>query len=422
MMSSPTDSHHFDNVSRWTAAALRIEIEPVSPSFHCCEVLELFARRAGIPAVAIALAPRCFGLVDRTGFLSTLALPYRKELYSRRPITELMDPAPLVVVGNTRIEQVAERITQTKPEALYRGFVIVDEAGDYLGLGSGLDLMVCMNDLMRETLAELRSSQSKLIESEKMAALGSLVAGVAHEINTPVGIARTAASHLHEHTQGIHRQLQAGQIKKSDLTQYLDLAIESTHMMLTNTARAADLIQSFKQVAVDQTSSQQRCFELKPYLDEILLNLRPRLKKTRHVIDIDCQSKLRLLTYPGDLSQIFTNLIINSLDHGLADKHEGGRISIAVKKLDDRRIEINYADNGVGIPAPNQAKVFEPFFTTRRSSGGSGLGLHIVYNLVTQRLYGEIQLTSEVGKFTRFTIICPCLASQSEGAPLEITS
>ncbi len=413
-MSNPSQAHGLPTAAlpdaRWTAEGLCIPTPAVTAATTCGEVLNLFATREDLPAIAVILPLGGFGLADRMAFLSTLARPYRKELYERRSVTELMDPEPLVIDAELGIEKIVHFITEHKPHALQTGYIIVRDR-TYLGLGTGLDLMQRMNERMAATLIELRESQAKLLASEKMAALGGLVAGVAHEINTPIGIARTAASHLQEQTAAINRQMAAGQIRKSVLQQYLAEADEATRLLLTNTNRAADLIRSFKQVAVDQTSDQPRRIVVRRYLDEILLNIRPKLKKTPHQVSIDCPDDLSMLTYPGDLAQIITNLLVNSLAHGLAE-HPGGEIVIRASLLPQAQTRIIYEDNGCGIPEAIRPRVFEPFFTTRRGTGGSGLGLHIVYNLVTQRLGGEIELDSRVGQYTRFTITCPCLDAQ----------
>ena len=258
------------------------------------------------------------------------------------------------------------------------------------------------NEELAKTLQQLKTTQGQLIEAEKMAALGNLVAGVAHEINTPIGISVTAASVLSEDATDLSKTYQSGKMKRADLETFLDTAIESSNMILANLERAADLIQSFKQVAVDQSSESQRCFNLKEYLEEIMLSLAATLKKTKHTIKITGDEKLILDSYPGALSQIVTNLVMNSLIHAY-DEEDSGQISLDFK-LEGEQVILQYSDDGRGINPENISKIFDPFFTTNRSQGSTGLGLHIVYNLVTQKLNGTIQCESIVGVGSQFII------------------
>lgn len=258
---------------------------------------------------------------------------------------------------------------------------------------------------LSQTLENLTTTQTKLVESEKMAALGSLVAGVAHEINTPIGIGVTAASLLAEKATNFFETYQSGNMKRSDLEKFLNTATQSSTMILANLNRAAELIQSFKQVAVDQSSESKRSFKVKEYLEEILISLRAKLKTTNHKVEISCDENLTLDSYPGALSQIVTNLVMNSLIHAY-DGEDAGRIEISVT-VEGKVIIFEYADDGQGISEENLSKIFEPFFTTKRGQGGSGLGLHIVYNLVTQKLNGAIECQSQLGLGTKFIIKLP---------------
>ncbi|NJN96302.1 MAG: GAF domain-containing sensor histidine kinase [Anaerolineales bacterium] len=258
---------------------------------------------------------------------------------------------------------------------------------------------------LSQTLQDLRAAQTQLVEAEKMAALGGLVAGVAHEINTPIGVGVTAASLLAEKTDDLRDTFRQGQMKRSDLEKYLDLAGQSSQMILSNLNRAADLIQSFKQVAVDQSSEERRAFPVKAYLEEILLSLRPKLKRTNLTVKINGDDDLSLDSYPGSFAQIVTNLVMNSLMHAY-DPDQAGYLVFEVKRKGSRFI-FKYSDDGKGIPKENLNKIFEPFFTTQRGRGGSGLGLHIIYNIVTQKLGGNIRCESEVGVGTKFTINVP---------------
>ncbi|WP_372742908.1 ATP-binding protein [Neptunomonas sp.] len=236
------------------------------------------------------------------------------------------------------------------------------------------------NQELHDTLATLRSTQQQLVESEKMAALGGLVAGVAHEINTPIGIGFTAASYLAD---------QANLYQQHNPDDPLaNTAVESSQLICQNLERAAQLINAFKRVSVDQSSEQCRRFDLIQYLDEVLLSLKPRLKQCKPDIVINAPKHFIIDSYPGCYYQIFTNMILNSLIHGFEDR-PGGVITIDVKPHTDRLI-IDYRDNGVGIPDDWLRKVFEPFMTTKRNEGCSGLGMHIAFNLVSQLLQGHI--------------------------------
>jgi PAS domain S-box-containing protein len=252
---------------------------------------------------------------------------------------------------------------------------------------------------------ELDDAQKQLMQAEKMAALGRLVAGVAHEINTPLGIGVTVASYLEEITREILRLYNNNQMTRSDLEGYLESTSESTEMVLKNLENASELISKFKQVAVDQTNNEKREIDLKGYLTDILISLKPRLKKSNHTIKLKCSDDIKLYTYPGAISQIVTNLIINSLMHAFAEK-EFGEINIELRE-ENQLVELKYKDNGKGIPQENIKKIFEPFFTTKRGQGGTGLGLNLVYNLVTSALGGKVRCKSSSQNGTIFIIEIP---------------
>ncbi len=258
---------------------------------------------------------------------------------------------------------------------------------------------------LSQALSNLQSAQTELVKSEKMAALGGLVAGIAHEINTPIGIGVTAASLITDKIQELSDSLQKGLLKRSDLDKFLDTLKQSSLIVLANLNRAAELIQSFKQVAVDQSSEERRAFDLKAYLEEVLLNLQPKLKRTKINVLIDCPDNIVLDSFPGLISQIATNLVMNSLLHAY-DAGDNGTICFCVTQYSDF-LSFEYSDDGKGIPSDNIDKIFDPFYTTKRGQGGSGLGLHIVYNLVTQKLQGTITCESQVGVGTKFMMQIP---------------
>lgn len=261
------------------------------------------------------------------------------------------------------------------------------------------------NQILQESLGKLKRTQEHLVQSGKMAALGELVSGVAHEINTPVGIGVTATSYLEMKTKEFASRLASENMRHPELEKYLNSVSEASASILTNLNRAADLVKSFKQVAVDQTSEERRRFKLKDYIDKVLLSLHPKYKRTRHTITVSCPEDLEIFSYPGAFSQIITNLVMNSLIHGF-EGVEKGLISIDVSVEEDKLL-LRYSDNGRGMKEENIKKIFDPFFTTRRTQGGSGLGMHIVYNLVTQILAGQIKCSCTLEKNIIFTITIP---------------
>ncbi|MFK5892552.1 MAG: PAS domain-containing sensor histidine kinase [Pseudomonadota bacterium] len=266
-------------------------------------------------------------------------------------------------------------------------------------------LLLKKNLQIQQSIEQLQSTQDQLIESEKMASLGGLVAGIAHEINTPVGVCITAASSLEQDIHVLNELISDGRLSKRLLMDFSEDSNESLRIILNNLSRAAELIRSFKQVAVDQSSDEKREFVLEDYLHEIILNLRPKLKKTEHKIEIICNKNIKVNSYPGAFSQVFTNLIMNSLIHAY-DKGVWGIVSIEIKQQNNQ-LHIHYQDDGKGMTEEVISKIFDPFFTTQRGQGGSGLGMNVTYNLITSRLHGTIKCHSTPGLGTSFIIQCP---------------
>ncbi|BEP27890.1 sensor histidine kinase [Helicovermis profundi] len=257
-----------------------------------------------------------------------------------------------------------------------------------------------------DSMRSLKETQTKLIESEKMASLGSLVAGVAHEINTPIGNSVTASSFIENETAKIKKKLDSGNIKKSELISYFEEVKNSTNILSSSLNRASDLITSFKKIAVDQSSEILETFNIKNYIKLVITSLNHQIKHTNTKILVFGDEDIIINSFPGAYAQIFSNLIMNSLIHGL-EKKENGIIQIKIVKYDVDKLKIIYTDNGTGIDKYLIKKVFDPFFTTKRGNGGSGLGLNVIYNLVTQTLKGEINLISEKNAGVEFTIIVP---------------
>lgn len=267
---------------------------------------------------------------------------------------------------------------------------------------------------LQHSLELLRTTQDQLIQTAKMAALGGLVAGVAHEINTPVGIGVTAASLLAEQTRECEALFQANTMKRSNLAAYFQIARESSEMILANLTRAAELIQRFKQVAVDQSNEEIRIISLRECLDNILLSLLPALKKQGHKVSVQCPEDIVMRSYAGALEQMVTLLVMNSVTHGF-EQMMNGRIHLDVLERGDM-IDILFRDNGKGIPHEHLGRIFEPFFTTKRNRGGTGLGLHILYNLVTQTLGGHVQCESSAGEGVKFKVTIPRTSPKNQSS------
>ncbi len=261
-------------------------------------------------------------------------------------------------------------------------------------------------DQAEQALVQLEMAKDSLVESEKLAALGELVAGVAHEINTPIGNALSSATFLHDKTVQIAELYDQEELSEEELETYFTRSNDAASLIEINLGKAADLINSFKHIAVDQVGEEHRCFNLHTYLREVLLSLKPLYKKTNIEVSYRCEENIELDTYPGALSQCLTNLITNAVVHGF-DQGQEGRIDICVISSDVDKIKIAIADNGKGIPRTLHKKIFEPFFTTKRNAGGSGLGLQIVHNLITHNLGGNIQLESQEGEGTTFWLELP---------------
>ena len=267
-----------------------------------------------------------------------------------------------------------------------------------------LNLLARQREL-QETIDTLNQAQDRLVQSEKMAALGGLVAGITHEVNTPVGIGVTATSFLAERLHQLEHAFREKTLTPKMLEDFLSEASQSTDLLQSNLQRASELIASFKQIAVDQASEAIRTINLCEYLHEIIRSLQPHFKKTQHQIEVNCADNIILDCPAGAISQIFTNLLMNSLIHGFENMAQG---QIRITVIDDAdNIEIRYSDNGKGLSAGQLEKLFHPFFTTKRDLGGSGLGTHIAYNLVRQTLSGSIEASSEPGAGLHYHICFP---------------
>jgi PAS domain S-box-containing protein len=270
-------------------------------------------------------------------------------------------------------------------------------------------------DAAEAALRNLRETQNSLIEAEKLAALGRLVAGVAHEVNNPVGISLTVASSLERKTATFSDEVARGDLRRSSLHEFLETSRDAASQLVANLNRAAELITSFKQVAADRNYSDQRVFDLGDLTEQVVLSLRPGLRKHNLTLTVDCQPNLSMNSYPGPYGQVLTNLFLNSVAHAFPDG-KPGTVDIQVRESGKDNVEIIFSDNGCGMSLDVRRRAFDPFFTTRRDQGGTGLGLHIVYSIVTNRLGGRLDLDSQPGGGTRIQMILPRVA------PLELAA
>jgi PAS domain S-box-containing protein len=270
-------------------------------------------------------------------------------------------------------------------------------------------------DAAEAALRNLRETQNSLIEAEKLAALGRLVAGVAHEVNNPVGISLTVASSLERKTALFAAEVARGEIRRSRLNEFLETSRDASSQLVANLNRAAELITSFKQVAADRNYSDQRIFDLGDLTEQVVMSLRPGLRKHHLTLTVDCQPNLIMNSYPGPYGQVLTNLFLNSVAHAFPDG-KPGTINIQVRESGKDNVEVIFSDNGCGMSLDVRRRAFDPFFTTRRDQGGTGLGLHIVYSIVTNRLGGRLDLDSEPGGGTRIQLILPRVAPLEQAA------
>jgi signal transduction histidine kinase len=258
--------------------------------------------------------------------------------------------------------------------------------------------------VLHQKVQDLHLTQNQLLQSEKMAVLGHLVTGMAHEINTPIGISMTAVSHMQDETQRLEDDLLHKRLTEKSLQNHISEQRSSLALTHKNIKRAADLISRFKQIAVDHDSETRRMFNLYEYIQEIITSLKTEIDAAGHDLEIDCPANLHIFSYPDSYAQIISNLLLNSIHHAY-DEDTVGKIHVEIKYNGNLKIRFN--DDGVGIPLNEQKKIFDPFYTTRRGAGGKGLGLSVVYNQVTQKLNGSIRCISSPGNGSSFIIEIP---------------
>lgn len=320
-----------------------------------------------------------------THWVETTRVPYIS--------TESNTPAILTIsMEITRIKEVEQELQSLNKELVERVAMRTTELEN-------------ANSALLKSMDELRQTQDKLVETEKMASLGELVAGVAHEINTPLGISVTSASFMKEMITQLHAIFEAGTMKRSDLEKCLNTGGEAIDNIMKNLERAARLISNFKQLAVDQASDDVRQINLNEYIQGILLSLKPKIKEHSHELKVVCPKGLEINISPGSLMQVITNLVSNSLTHAFPDRDDGNIIIEASRS--GNGVLLTFSDDGIGMTEEQVLKVFEPFYTTARSSGSAGLGMHLVYNLVTMALKGRIECRSVPGEGTSYEIWFP---------------
>ncbi|MES2298814.1 MAG: HAMP domain-containing sensor histidine kinase [Pseudomonadota bacterium] len=265
------------------------------------------------------------------------------------------------------------------------------------------------NAQLEQTLATVQAMQSDLVRSEKMAALGSLVAGVAHELNTPIGNCVMMSSTMKAHSRELLSEVESGTLRKSMLERYARERIDAIEVLERNLARAAELIGSFKNVAADRTSDHRRSFDLERVLRETMHTLTPMWRKRDIALALELDAGIEMDSYPGGLGQVLTNFVSNALAHAF-EGEAGGSMILRSERIDAHSVLITFSDTGAGIAPENLSRVFDPFFTTKMGAGGTGLGMNIVYNIVTSLLGGTIEVASTVGAGTTFTMRIPLTA------------
>jgi PAS domain S-box-containing protein len=327
-----------------------------------------------------------------------------------RSIMETGEPVTGIEVAGQRADQAQERawITYWHPLRAPSGEIVaVNVAAEEITERKRSEQeMRRAREVAEATLEHLRETQASLIEAEKLAALGRLVAGVAHEINTPVGIGLTVASSLQRRYEVFATEVGRGDIRRSALNEFLDVVRDASVQLVANLNRASELVQSFKQVAADRGRLERRRFEVRELTEQVLVGLRPELRKRGLALDVVCESGLTIDSLPGPYGLVLSNLVLNSIMHAFPDGRQG-TISFKARLFGNDEVEIVLSDDGCGMSPQIRRQAFDPFFTTRRHEGATGLGLHIVHSMVVDRLEGRLALTSEPGAGTTVRLILP---------------
>jgi signal transduction histidine kinase len=351
---------------------------------------------ANISRRVLSIAVIFLGIILSVGVLIALSI--------RLPLQQLMTAMRAITLGDYDRE-VQGTGARDEVGAMARAVEVFRE--NAIAKRETEDELRASKEKAESALLELNTAQQNLIDAERLAALGGLVAGVAHEVNNPIGISLTVASSFARRTEMFEAELRSdGGLRRSQLEEFVRTSRDAAGQLVANLHRAGELIQSFKQVAVDRSHAERRQFALSEATDQIIASLRPVLKRAPIELTVDVPEGLGIDGYPGSYGQILTNLFLNAVNHAFSDGRSG-TISISARPRGHDDVEIIFADNGAGMTPDVQRQAFDPFFTTRRNEGGTGLGLHIVYNLVTQQLGGRMMLESRLGQGTTFRIIMP---------------
>jgi signal transduction histidine kinase len=359
---------------------------------------------AEISRRVLSIAVIFLGIILTAGVMIALSI--------RLPLHQIMSAMQAITSGDYD-RQVQGTAARDEVGAMARAVEVFRESA--IAKRATEDELRASKEQAEGALLELRAAQQDLIDAERLAALGGLVAGVAHEVNNPIGISLTVASSFARRAEMFEAELKSDtQLRRSQLEDFVRASRDASQQLVANLQRAGELIQSFKQVAVDRSHAERRQFSLGEATDQIIASLRPVLKKAMISLSVDVPDGLVIDGYPGSYGQILTNLFLNAANHAFADGRSG-TISITARARGPDDIEIIFADDGAGMTPDVQRQAFDPFFTTRRNEGGTGLGLHIVYNLVTQQLGGRMMLDSRLGQGTTFRIIMPKTAKGGQG-------
>jgi signal transduction histidine kinase len=351
---------------------------------------------ADISRRVLSIAVIFLGIILTAGVLIALSI--------RLPLQQIMTAMRAITVGDYD-RKVLGTAAHDEVGAMARAVEVFRE--NAIAKRRTEDELRSSKEKAESALLELNTAQQNLIDAERLAALGGLVAGVAHEVNNPIGISLTVASSFARRTEMFEAELRSeAALRRSQLEDFVRTSRDASQQLVANLHRAGELIQSFKQVAVDRSHAERRLFSLSEATDQIIASLRPVLKRAPIEFSVDVPEGLIIDGYPGSYGQILTNLFLNAVNHAFGDGRSG-TISISARARGHDDIEISFADNGAGMTPDVQRQAFDPFFTTRRNEGGTGLGLHIVYNLVTQQLGGRMMLESRPGQGTTFRIIMP---------------
>ncbi|WP_245331915.1 PAS domain-containing sensor histidine kinase [Bradyrhizobium sp. NAS80.1] len=330
-----------------------------------------------------------------------------------RSIVATGEPVIGIEVAGQRADQLEERswVTYWHPLRMPNGEIVaVNVAAEEITERKRAEREIrSAKDAAETALRHLRDVQATLVEAEKLAALGRMVAGVAHEINTPLGSSLTVASTLQRKAEQFAAEVARGNLKRSTLTGFLELVRDASAQLVTNLDRAAERVQSFKQVAADQTEPHRRSFDAGELTGQVLSQFERQLRTRDIALSLHSEPGLVMDSYPGPFGQVLTNLAVNSMTHAFSSG-ETGSINVSLRAVDHAQVELLFADDGCGMAPDVERRAFDPFFTTRRHDGASGLGLHIVHSIVVDRLGGQLRLESKPGAGTRFQLILPRMA------------